>query len=81
MQIEQSLGSSSTSNGATAKIVAALSGYGEPVDIQAPEVEDYAWGADDHSDWPETGAVVEVGETVEGSIDSSIDEDYFRFQT
>ena len=63
------------------QVVMVLSDYGKPVDIQAPEVEGgVRLGADDHSDGPDAATQVTVGEAAEGTIDSPIDYDYFKFQ-
>ena len=62
--------------------VATLSDYGKPVDIQEPEVEDYAamYVEDDHGDYAEWATDIAVDEVVEGAVDSIDDFDYFRFR-
>ena len=63
--------------------VTILSDYNRPVTIEKPEVVAGARGpfaSDDHGDSPETATLIEIGETIEGEIDSELDFDVFRFQ-
>ena len=53
-----------------------LSDYGKTVDIRPPALE----GADDHGNSPANSTEISVGESVNASVDSWIDSDYFRFQ-
>ena len=53
-----------------------LSDFGKPVDIRPPVQE----GADDHGNSPATATEIVVGESVNASVDSWLDTDYFRFQ-
>ena len=65
-----------------ATYVTTLSDYNSPVTIERPEVT--AGGnpfvADDHGDSLETATLIEVGDTIEGEIDSDFDFDFFRFR-
>ena len=64
--------------------VTTLSDYNSPVTIEKPEVVAAGAGglfaSDDHGDSHETATLIELGETIEGEIDSEYDFDVFRFQ-
>ena len=63
--------------------VTTLSNYDRPVTIEKPEVVAAAGGlfaSDDHGDSPETATLIEIGDTIEGEIDSEFDFDVFSFQ-
>ena len=53
-----------------------LSDHGKSVDISPPAPE----GADDHGNSPASATEISVGESVNASVDSWLDSDYFRFQ-
>ena len=60
--------------------VAILSDYGKPVDIRAPEVEDFQrFSMDDLADGPDPANQVIVGEGIEGTIDHPSEYDMFNF--
>ncbi len=64
-----------------ATYVTTFSDYNAPVTIEAPEVTDYGgiFGSDDHGDTLETATLIEIGETIEGELDSEFDMDVFCF--
>ena len=54
----------------------AVSDYGKSVDIRPPEAE----GTDDHGNSPAEATEIAVGKSVDATVDSWLDSDYFRFQ-
>ena len=53
-----------------------LSAFGKSVDIRPPEQE----GADDHGNSPATATEISVGESVNASVETWLDADYFSFR-